>query len=103
MGKLFGKSNNGRPKIALQLFLYDLFAHADASLKGMAVVNSIYGTQKLLTLPPEDVPESPEFSRLVKERLKATLEEMTDVNVPFKRTAEVSSCENCDFRNICGR
>lgn len=103
VGKLFGKSNNGRPKIALQLFLYDLFAHADASLKGMAVVNSIYGTQKLLTLPPEDVPESPEFSRLVKERLKATLEEMTDVNVPFKRTAVVSSCENCDFRNICGR
>ena len=31
------------------------------------------------------------------------LDELGDVNVGFRRTAENSVCEYCDFRNICGR
>ena len=62
--KLFGESNARRPKIALQLFLYDLMAHADVSLQGQRVVNSIYSTARLYTGALPDCPESPEFIRL---------------------------------------
>ena len=88
--KLFGESNSGRPKIALQLFVYGLFAHADPKLKGARVLNSI-------------VAESPEFIRLVREKLRDMLLEMTDVNVPFRRTGDAKTCAICDFKNICGR
>lgn len=101
--KLFGESNNGRPKIALQLFVYGLFAHADATLKGERVLNSIYSTGRLYTGALPDVPESPEFIRLVREKLRDMLSEMVDVNVPFRRTRDAKTCAICDFKNICGR
>ena len=101
--KLFGPSNARRPKIALQLFLYDLFAHADAALAGQTVVNSIYSTARLYTGALPDCPESPEFIRLCSERLKDMLAQMTDLQVPFHRTQEQETCTWCDFKNICGR
>ena len=101
--KLFGPSNVRRPKIALQLFLYDLFAHADAALAGHTIVNSIYSTARLYTGALPDCPESPEFIRLCSERLRDMLVEMTDVSVPFRRTEEADTCTWCDFKNICGR
>ena len=101
--KLFGESNKGRPKIALQLFMYDLFAHADPSLKDRPIVNSIYSTGRLYTGPLPDMPESPAFTSLVKERLKLMLDEMVNLEVPFKLTTESKTCEWCDFKAICGR
>ena len=101
--KLFGPSNNGRPKIALQLFVYGLFAHADTSLQGQQVVNAIYSTGRLFTAALPEVAESPEFTRLMRERLKEMLLEMTDPAVPFSRTQERNTCAICDFKNICGR
>ena len=101
--KLFGESNSGRPKIALQLFVYGLFAHADPKLKGVRVLNSIYSTGRLYTGALPDVAESPEFIRLVREKLRDMLLEMTDVNVPFRRTGDAKTCAICDFKNICGR
>ena len=101
--KLFGESNKGRPKIALQLFMYDLFAHADPSLKDRPIVNSIYSTGRLYTGPLPDMPESPAFTGLVKERLKIMLDEMVNLEVPFKLTTESKTCEWCDFKAICGR
>ena len=101
--KLFGPSNSGRPKIALQLFIYGLFAHADASLHGMQLFNSIYSTSRFYTGALQDVPESPEFIRLMKGKLREMLAEMTDLSVPFRRTREVKTCEKCDFKDICGR
>ena len=101
--KLFGESNAHRPKIALQLFLYDLFAHADNALKGQTVVNSIYSTARLYTGALPDCPESPEFIRLCSRRLQDMLSEMTDISVPFRRTEEADTCTWCDFKNICGR
>ena len=53
--KLFGDTAYGRPKIALQLFLYDHFAKNGVVRQGEKVVNSIYSTAKLLTKPlPEN-------------------------------------------------
>ena len=97
--KLFGPVNKNRPKIALQLFLYDFFA----SKYGLKVVNAIYSTSRLYTGDMPEVPESEEFTRLVKERLKTLLAEIADVSVPFRRTDEAETCTWCDFKNICGR
>lgn len=101
--RLFGPVNKGRPKIALQLFVYDLFAKGDKALQGQQVVNSIYSTARLYTGALPDVPASPEFIRLTSARLKEMLEEMTDTAVPFRRTDQKDSCAWCDFKDICGR
>ena len=101
--KLFGAANKGRPKIALQLYIYGLLAREQEKLRGRPVVNSIYAVSRLFTKPLEDRPESAEFSRLVRERLKEMLAEMVDPSVPFRRTEERSTCSYCDFKMICGR
>ena len=101
--KLFGPSNVGRPKIALQLFLYGLLVQAREDLKGRPVVNSIYSVSSLFTDPLQDRPANAEFARLTRERLKDLLAEMTDPSVPFRRTDERKTCAYCDFKMICGR
>ena len=101
--KLFGPSNNGRPKIALQLFMYGLLAQHCEDLKGHPLVNAIYSVSRLFTEPLPDCPQSAEFARLTRERLKAMLEEMVDPAIPFRRTGETATCDYCDFKTICGR
>ena len=101
--KLFGASNNGRPKIALQLFLYGLLVREWPNLKDRPVVNSIYSVTRLFTEPLQDRPANAEFARLTRERLKDLLAEMTNPEVPFRRTEELGTCEYCDFKMICGR
>ena len=101
--KLFGPKNDGRPKIALQLFLYGLLAQGRAELRGRPVVNSIYSVSRLFTEPLQDRSANAEFARLTRERLKDLFQEMTDPSVPFRRTEERKTCEFCDFKMICGR
>lgn len=97
--KLFGPVNKGRPKIALQLFLYDRMAES----YGMRTVNAIYSTARLYTGGLTEATESAKFSELVAERLKALLDEIADTSVPFVRTTQRDTCDFCDFKNICGR
>ena len=101
--KLFGPTNAGRPKIALQLFIYSLLAQEQDKLRGRPVVNSIYSVSRLFTDPLKDRPQSAEFARLTRERLKDLLAEMVDPAVPFRRTEELRTCSYCDFKMICGR
>ena len=101
--KLFGPSNQGRPKIALQLYIYSLLAQEYDKTKGRPLVNSIYSVRRMFTEPLQDRPQSHEFARLTRERLKALLAEMTDPAVPFRRTEELATCSYCDFKMICGR
>lgn len=101
--KLFGETDAGRPKIALQLFIYGLLAEADPELRGMKLVNSIYSTLSLFSQPLKDHEQSPVFVALMRERLKEMLEEMVDPSVPFSRTEQTGTCQYCDFKMICGR
>ena len=103
VGKLFGPSNAGRPKIALQLFLYGLLASHCPDLKDHPLVNSIYSVSRLFTDPLPDCPQNATFVRLTRERLKDLLAEMVDPDVPFRRTHEPETCSYCDFKTICGR
>ncbi len=101
--KLFGPANQGRPKIALQLYIYSLLTQEYEKTKGRPLVNSIYSVRRMFTEPLQDRPQSHEFARLTRERLKDLLAEMTDPAVPFRRTEELSTCSYCDFKMICGR
>lgn len=101
--KLFGESNTGRPKIALQLYLYGKFARNGILREGEKVVNSIYSTAKLLTNPLPDVEENETFVNLVDEKVHTTLAEIADTSIPWKRTCDKKLCAMCDFRSICGR
>ena len=99
---LFGEDNSKRPKIALQLFLYDMFVTKDIK-EGVNIANSIYSPAGLFVSAVQTVPSSPEFIRLMKERLLTLLNEISDPSVPFSRTQDRKTCEYCDFKNICGR
>ena len=101
--KLFGESNVGRPKIALQMWLYDKFAANGILRPGEKLVNSIYATNGLLTKPLQDMPESPAFIQEMDGRVKLMLEDIADTRKPWMRTTDKKTCATCDFRTICGR
>jgi RecB family exonuclease len=96
---LFAPDTPKRPKIALQLFLYDYMVGPSPD----QLVNSIYSTARLYSQPLPDIPVSGEFCRLAMDGLHALLAEIVDLSVPFRRTTEPKTCEWCDFKAICGR
>ena len=102
VAKLFGPDNSQRPKIALQLFLYDMFVEREVP-DGAALANSVYSPAKLFVSQVLDVPASPLFISLMKESLSELLAEIADTGVPFERTADTRACSMCDFKMICGR
>ena len=99
---VFGPDNSKRPKIALQMFLYDLFAEKDIK-EGTVISNSVYSPAKLFVSPVQSIPASPVFTSLMKERLSEMLLEISDTSVPFSRTGDAKTCSHCDFKTICGR
>lgn len=100
---LFGPSNEKRPTIAFQLFLYDMFTRALPEYRNVRIENGIYAPANLFVNPPVTSSLSPVFADLVKERLGGILAEMDDPAVPFRRTEEIKTCEMCNFKMICGR
>ena len=53
---IFGPDNAKRPKIALQMFLYDLFVEKDAG--GTAISNAVYAPARLFVSPVQSIPAS---------------------------------------------
>jgi len=98
-----GGDNSKRPKIALQLYLYDVMCGSDPALAGARLVNTIYPPAGLFTSPVKDVPVSAEFMRLMADRLKSLLAEMVSPEIPFTRTDDPKTCSMCNFKMICGR
>lgn len=101
--KLFGPDNGKRPKIALQLYLYDRFISGDPKVRGCDIVNSIYQTSRLFVREVENVALNERFLSLMAERLDGLLAEIADPSVPFSRTEDAKTCQWCNFKNICGR
>lgn len=98
---LFGPDNKKRPKIALQLFLYDMFVDETLS---KPLLNCVYHVPKLFTSGIIEAPVSREFCNILLERLRLLLAEIADPAVPFARTVDrKNTCVYCDFKNICGR
>ena len=102
VGKLFRPNVSDRPKIALQLFLYDMFV--GSGIPGDIILsNSVYAPAKLFVSQVTDVPASRVFISLMKENLSELLAEIADPEVPFARTSDTKTCSMCDFKMICGR
>ena len=101
--QLFAPLNEKRPKIALQLFLYDMYAGSEPDLAGREICNVIYPTAQLFSGEIREMPQSGVFREAVEERLAGLLDEIVDLEVPFRRTDEPKTCAICDFKVICGR
>jgi len=102
---LFGDDNAKRPQIALQLYLYDRFVAVShkKKYKGKRIVNSIYQPSRLYLKEVENVGLNDKFCSLMDERLESLLGEISDVSIPWRRTADEKTCEYCDFKMICGK
>ena len=102
--KLFGSVSKNRPKIALQLFLYDYLVRKSGQFSGSRIVNSIYSPVTLAVEPVKEVPLSGEFLRLAEDGVRQLLREISSLETgEWKRTEDTEICKNCDFRMICGR
>ncbi len=105
--KIFARDVKDRPKIALQFYIYDMLLQTDPKMSpvmaGRNISNCVYSTARLFKEAPMSVPLNRKFYDAVSERLGKVLEEMYDLNVPFRRTEDEKNCEYCDFKMICGR
>ena len=89
------------PKIALQLYLYDVLA--EQNFPGRRLYNSIYQTSALYVGQVKTVERSARFCELARERLSLLLQEMVDPERDFQLTEDLDRCKYCDFKTICGR
>ena len=96
---LFGEKNRNRPKIALQIYLYDLMV--ERKFGYMNKVNSIYSTSRLMSQPVKDVETSAIFTEKAGERLGTLLAEIADKSKPFHRKFDPDTCKFCEFKTLC--
>jgi hypothetical protein len=101
--KIFAPDVADRPKIALQFYMYDLLLKNRPECAGKQIFNCVYSTSSLFNEAPQTYPKNECFFNAVSQRLETFLEEMYDINVPFRRTSNEDVCEYCDFKMICGR
>lgn len=101
---LFGKDNAKRPKIALQLYLYDRFIKRKKGLvDGKTILNSIYQTSRLFVGGVENVALNDSFCSLMDEKLSGLLKEISDLERPWERLGDEKACGWCEFKTICGK
>ena len=101
---LFDSEKNARrPKIALQLYLYDRLASGLPECSGKTIVNSIYRISSLFVSEIQSIALNGKFCSLMSERLDGLLNEISDTSIPWGRTSDVDSCAYCKYRMICGR
>lgn len=101
--RIFSPDMKNWPKIALQFYIYDMLVQKMPQMKDKRLFNCIYSTAGIFKEKPSEHPLNIKFHEAVSERLKGMLEQMYDVDVPFRRTDDEQTCAFCDFRNICGR
>lgn len=96
-------SENDRPKIAFQLYLYDKMLSEDPEFMDYAFENCIYQISELFKGVPPSSPVSKAFIEEMDKGLQATLQELSDLSVPWNLTEDTRMCAYCDFKDICGR
>ena len=102
--KLFGDGPFAdKPKIALQLFIYDLLLEKNGLSHGRRVIDSVYSTAQLFSGPPAQAEVGKSFYDAMSGHLAGLLDEISDISKPFSRTEDLSVCQYCDFKAICGR
>lgn len=100
---LFAPDNKDRPKIALQLYLYDRMVAMNGLDRGRTIYNSIYQPLRLHCNPVENIVLNQEFKEAMDLRLTGLLNELRDPDTGFRRTTLATACDYCDFKTLCGR
>ena len=100
---IFDPACKERPKIALQFFIYDMLIQGDPRVEGMKISNSVYSTANLFKDNPKTNALCQKFYDAMFGHLEKLLEEIYDLEVPFRRTDDEKVCAYCDFKMICGR
>lgn len=90
-------------KAALQFFIYDKMLEKSGVTTLEHVCNSMYATAKLFSDKPMVCPLDKEFAEEMDKRLVMLLDEILNVDVPFRMATDSKACEWCDFKMICGR
>jgi hypothetical protein len=112
---LFDRSadSKGEPDYSFQLLFYILlvtglstikpfgFDNIHSCLVPMRQVSKSLSDQSVL--PEIGLDSDPELIAVFTKKLKETLGEIFDRNVPFRRTEVTSRCEYCAFRILCNR
>ena len=97
----FGEDNDKRPKIAIQLYLYDVLIRK--AHKTEAIENVIYQTTSLFSEGIKSAPMNETFVKEMGTRLEECLKGLLDIDKPWAKTAHAKTCSYCDFKDICGR
>ena len=98
---IFAPDSAKRPKIALQLYVYDKIVQK--KYPGKKIFNSLYPAVRLFKEPVPVVECSQTFMEEVDGRLEQTFEEIFNPEVEFRRTSDEKVCEYCDFKMLCGK
>ena len=97
----FGEDNDKRPKIAIQLYLYDVLIRKAHKME--AIENAIYQTTSLFSEGIKSAPMNETFVKEMGTRLEECLKGLLDIDKPWTKTAHAKTCSYCDFKDICGR
>lgn len=100
---IFEPDIDSRPSIAFQFFIYDLLLRSNGHDKDRQMKNSVYSMAGIFKESPVTMDFNEKFYGAVNIRLGETLGQMYDPQIPFRRTANETTCSYCDFRNICGK
>ena len=102
-GKVVDNNNKISAEILRQLFIYNILCHQQPALAGKLLVDSVYSIQHLYTGCLPDMPEDPAVTKEKTEELLDMLSEISNTDIPWRRTEETKVCSGCDFKDICGR
>ena len=105
VGHIFGDDRNkfNDYKAALQFYIYDKLLQNAPEYRGKTIYNSMYSMRGIFKEAPEKYAASPEFCKLMDEKIQNLHDEIFDLDKPFSRTENVDDCTFCDFKIICGR
>lgn len=92
-------------KAAFQFYLYDKMVAMDPELSKKKIHNSMYSISELFTNDIEAYEASQDVMSAIDERLKTLLDEMENIEIPFKRTPgyEDKNCRLCNYTGLCGK
>lgn len=111
----------GKPKIALQLYLYDKFIKEGRSIsggdsittdksrekelvEGKTLMNSIYQVSSLFKDPVSEAPVGEAFIDQMDQGLDQLLGRLSSTEENWIRTTDAeNTCKYCDFKTLCGR
>lgn len=102
--KVFDKDILERPKVLLQLFIYQYLVSNSRKSPSSAVPlpkqNVVYSIREIFSRMPSEFVFSDESYLLMEEGVKNTVQEILDPDVPFVQGSH-APCKYCDFYSVC--